>query len=172
MSIPRWPREMDPVSSETMTTTASAFSLMPIPARWRIPSSRERFTFLLRQHASGAKHPPVPDDDGAVMHGSLYKEDVFQQFAGDRRVQHRAAADHVVQQVFPLEHDQGAGAGLGHLGAGQHRLVDGLFHGGAGLRPGEEGDEAAAAHLLQDASGSRAGRGRSAPPRPTSPAGS
>ncbi|CAN3959791.1 hypothetical protein HEAFMP_HEAFMP_04105, partial [Dysosmobacter welbionis] len=78
-----------------------------------------------RQHASGAKHPPVPDDDGAVMHGSLYKEDVFQQFAGDRRVQHRAAADHVVQQVFPLEHDQGAGAGLGHLGAGQHRLVDG-----------------------------------------------
>ena len=39
---------MEPVSSETMTTTASEFSLMPMPARWRMPRSRERFTFLLR----------------------------------------------------------------------------------------------------------------------------
>ncbi|CAN4024103.1 YabP/YqfC family sporulation protein, partial [Dysosmobacter welbionis] len=53
LSIPPMATEMDPVSSETMTTTASAFSLMPIPARWRIPSSRERFTFLLR----GSMHP-------------------------------------------------------------------------------------------------------------------
>ena len=39
--------EIEPVSSDTMTTTASEFSLMPMPARWRMPRSRLRFTFLL-----------------------------------------------------------------------------------------------------------------------------
>ena len=39
---------MDPVSSETMTTTASECSLIPMPARWRIPRSRLRFTLLDR----------------------------------------------------------------------------------------------------------------------------
>ena len=32
-SIPPIATEMEPVSSETMTTTASEFSLMPMPAR-------------------------------------------------------------------------------------------------------------------------------------------
>ena len=31
-----------PVSSETMTLTASVDSVMPMAARWRVPSSRER----------------------------------------------------------------------------------------------------------------------------------
>ena len=43
-SIPLTATEMEPVSSETMATTASEFSLTPMPARWRIPSSRLRFT--------------------------------------------------------------------------------------------------------------------------------
>ena len=47
--------EMVPVSSETMTTTASEFSLMPMPARWRIPRSRLRFTFF----DSGSIQPPA-----------------------------------------------------------------------------------------------------------------
>ena len=45
LSIPFTATEMDPVSSETMATTASEFSLMPIPARWRMPRSRERLIF-------------------------------------------------------------------------------------------------------------------------------
>ena len=45
--------EIEPVSSETMTTMASEFSLIPIPARWRMPKSRLRFTFLL----SGSMQP-------------------------------------------------------------------------------------------------------------------
>ena len=45
--------EMEPVSSDTMTTTASEFSLMPMPARWRMPRSRLRFTFF----DSGSMHP-------------------------------------------------------------------------------------------------------------------
>ena len=35
---------MEPVSSETIATTASVCSLAPMPARWRMPSSRDRFT--------------------------------------------------------------------------------------------------------------------------------
>ena len=47
--------EMVPVSSETMTTTASEFSLMPMPARWRMPRARLRFTFF----DSGSIQPPA-----------------------------------------------------------------------------------------------------------------
>ena len=42
--MPRIATEIAPVSSETMTTTASEFSLMPMPARWRVPRSRLMFT--------------------------------------------------------------------------------------------------------------------------------
>ena len=45
LSIPPTATEMEPVSSETMATTASVCSLAPIPARWRMPNSLERFTF-------------------------------------------------------------------------------------------------------------------------------
>ena len=45
--------EIEPVSSETITTTASEFSLIPMPARWRMPRSRLRFTFF----DSGSMHP-------------------------------------------------------------------------------------------------------------------
>ena len=103
-----------------------------------------------RQHASRAQQPSVPDDDGAIVHGSLDEEDVFQKLTGNGGVQHCAAADHVIQQNLPLEHDQCAGAALGHLRAGQHRLADGLLHDIPGLRMGEEGDEPPAAHLLQN----------------------
>ena len=41
-------------------------------------------------------------DDGAVMHGGLDEENVFQQLGGHCRVQHRAAADHIVQQNLPI----------------------------------------------------------------------
>ena len=40
--MPPTATEMEPVSSETMATTASECSLMPMPARWRIPRSRLR----------------------------------------------------------------------------------------------------------------------------------
>ena len=61
------------------------------------------------------------------MHGRLHEEDVLQQLAGDRGVQRRAAAQHLVEQNLPLKHNEHTRAGLGHLRAGQHRLVDGLF---------------------------------------------
>ena len=126
--MPPMATEMDPVSSETMTTTASEFSLMPIPARWRIPRSRDKFTFLAQgQHAACAQHPAAADDDGAVMHGSLDKEDILKELAGSGGVQYRAAADHVVQQDFPLKDNQRTGAGLRHLRAGQDGLTDGLL---------------------------------------------
>ena len=93
----------------------------------------------------------MADDDSAVMHGRFDEEDVFQKFAGNGSVQHRSAAHHIVQQDLPLKYDQGAGAGLGHLGAGKNGLPDHLIHHIAGLRMGKECDEAAAAHLFQQA---------------------
>ena len=103
-----------------------------------------------RQHAAGAQHPPVADDDGAVVHGCFDKEDIFQKLAGDRSIQHGAAADHIVQQNLPFKDDQGTGAGLGHLRASQYSLANGSVHGVASLGMGEKGNETAAAHLLQD----------------------
>ena len=51
--MPPMATEIEPVSSETITTTASEFSLMPMPARWRMPRSRLRLTFF----DSGSMHP-------------------------------------------------------------------------------------------------------------------
>ena len=45
LSIPPVATEIVPVSSETMTTTASDTSLVPIPARWRVPRSLDRCVF-------------------------------------------------------------------------------------------------------------------------------
>ena len=39
LSMPSMATEMEPVSSETMATTASECSLMPMPALWRMPRS-------------------------------------------------------------------------------------------------------------------------------------
>ena len=101
------------------------------------------------QHTASAQHPPMAHDHRAVMHGGLDEENVFQQLGGHCRVQHRAAADHIVQQNLPLKDDEGAGAALGHFCACQHRLSDGLFHRAGGFLMDEEGHQTAAAHLLQ-----------------------
>ena len=77
------------------------------------------------QHTARPQDPPVADDDGAVVHGRLDEKDVLQQLAGDGGIQRGTGAHHVVQQDLPLEHDEHARAGAGHLRAGQHRLVDG-----------------------------------------------
>ena len=69
----------------------------------------------------------MADDDGAVVHGRLHEEDVLQQLGGHGGIQRGAAAHHVVQLDMPLEHDEHAGLGLGHLAAGNDRLVDGLL---------------------------------------------
>ena len=80
-----------------------------------------------RQHAPGTQNTPVADNDGAVMHGCLHEEDVLQQLGGHGGIQRGAAAHHVVQLDVPLEHDEHAGLGLGHLAAGDDRLVNGSF---------------------------------------------
>ena len=51
--MPSMATEMEPVSSETMTTTASECSLMPMPARCLMPRSLLRLAFC----ESGSMQP-------------------------------------------------------------------------------------------------------------------
>ena len=104
-----------------------------------------------RKHTARAQNPPLADDHSAVVHGRLDEKDVFKKLVGNVRVQNGAAAHHVVQQDLPLEHDQRAGAGLGHLRAGQDRLADHALQRALRLRPGKKQGQTAAAHLLEHA---------------------
>ncbi len=45
--VPFSTKEINPVSSDTMTVTASVPSVMPMAARWRVPSSREMLGFFV-----------------------------------------------------------------------------------------------------------------------------
>ena len=54
---------MAPVSSETTMTTASVSSVMPMAARWRVPSFFCSWSFC----ESGKRHPAARIDSPAIM---------------------------------------------------------------------------------------------------------
>ena len=64
--------EIPPVSSDTITITASECSLMPMPARWRVPRSGLRFVLLVsgRTQPAAAMRPSrittAPSCSGAL----------------------------------------------------------------------------------------------------------
>jgi hypothetical protein len=51
---------MVPVSSETTTTTASVSSVIPMAARWRLPSVRESAGFTVRGRKQAAAAMRLP----------------------------------------------------------------------------------------------------------------
>ena len=95
-----------------------------------------------RQHTAARQDAPVADDDRTVVHRGLDEEDVFQQLAAHLRVHDGAGARHLVEVDLTLKDDQHARAGLGHLGAGEHRLRDGVFNGARLLLCGKGNERA------------------------------
>ena len=107
----------------TTTTMASEFSLMPRPARWRVPMSLPISRLLDKgQHAARRHNDAVPDDNCAVVQGCALVKDGAQHFGDDVGMHRRAGADDLVQVIAALQHHQGTGAGVGKLFS---RVADG-----------------------------------------------
>ena len=109
MSRSTWPPTamlMLPVSSETMTETASVSSVMPIPARWRVPSWVESSGFM----ESGRKQAAAATRSFCTMtapscSGRAGTEESGQQVVGEMGVESDAALDVGAQSDLALDDD-------------------------------------------------------------------
>ena len=128
LSMPPMATEIVPFSSDTMTTTASETSLVPTPARWRVPRSLGQVRIVAqRHHAARGRDAAAADDDRAVMQGGIFEKQVAQQLLGQLRVDDGAGLKVFVERRLALEHEQHADALARHDLAGLHGGVDGAL---------------------------------------------
>ena len=79
---------MRPVSSETTSERQSVSSVMPMAARWRVPSfERERGIGGQRQEAGRRRDAVLLHDYGAIVQRQTRMEDGKQQVAREPRLQ-------------------------------------------------------------------------------------
>ena len=125
--LPPTAKLMAPVSSEQMTAMASVSSVMPMPARWRVPSCVESRGFIdKRKETGGSSNAILLHDYGAIVKGSAGTEDCSEQIVGKPGIQWNAAFDVGAQTDFTLDHDQGAGLVLREEIGGEHDVVVGI----------------------------------------------
>ena len=104
---------MEPVSSLTTTTTASASSLMPMAARWRVPSSVDKDrSDVSGQQTAGSHDAVLADDDGPVMERGIGDEYISQQFPRHQAVDGNARVDIIVEADFAFKDDERPCMGL------------------------------------------------------------
>ena len=100
---------MRPVSSDTITATASFSSVSPIAARCRVPRFlRELRIDRQRQKAGGRRDAIVLHDDGAVVQRRFRLKDAHEQIVGEHRVERKPRLDVVAQADLPLDDDDRA----------------------------------------------------------------
>ena len=109
-SSPNAATEIRPVSSETTTERQSVSSVMPIAARWRVPSVEARAGLVVsgRKQAAAAMSVLLYDHR-AIVQRQAGLEDGKQQVPRDAGVQAHAALDEGAQADIALQHDQRAG---------------------------------------------------------------
>ena len=106
--------EIEPRSSDTTTTTASVSSVMPMAARWRVPSALSSRAFAdSGKHRARLRDAQVLDDHGAVVELVLAvgQEQRHQQLlATPWRPSPRRLVEVVDELGVALEHDERAHA--------------------------------------------------------------
>ena len=140
--FPAHARLMAPVSSETMTESASVSSVMPMPARWRVPSCVESSGLIDsgRKQAAAAMRSFL-HDHRAIMQRRARAEDGGQQIIGKLRVQRNPALNVGSQSDFALDHDQRPGLVLREQVRGQNNVI--VNFADTGLHRAAEGKAAA-----------------------------
>ena len=152
LSIPSMATEIAPVSSDTMTTTASECSLMPMPARCLHTEVTAQAGVLgEREHTARRSKPALADYYSAVMQWSLDKKDVPQQLTGDVGVDDGAGCHLFIEAYSALKDDQRTGARLRHGGTGKNRLGNHRLKGQRRRASTKEKHEPSAAHTLKQA---------------------
>ena len=79
------------------------------------------------EHTTSPKDPSFTHDKGTIVHRRFDKKDILQQLWAGLGIQLGTAAQDLIQGVFTLKHDEGAGAALAHVAAGFHGHSDGML---------------------------------------------
>ncbi len=122
--VPVEATEIEPVSSETSTTSESLSSDIPMAARCRVPSCLE----ISGLSESGRKHPAAATRDPSNNHGAIMQrrprpEDGDQQVVGKFGIERNPALDIGLQPGLPLHDHQRTDAILRKIFGRHHDIV-------------------------------------------------